>query len=598
MSSKISVTVLAICLAGLIVAGGLIVLNSSFEIPFTKEYSIEYETNGGTNNPLNETTYLNGTEVTLYAPTSETLYFKGWYTDSELTDRISKISRSMTGDLKLYASWGEDESGTGFMYDVNGTRTEVTFDFLNMYKTYTYVGTHDVLYLDYKDKSYLYTVIDDGTYKYNSEVVPSHDERTKWSESSDADWGYEGDITLDTVYGKVDCEIHKGIGKNFVDVQYIGKNDGVVYLEKYDYENEFGSLTVSNTYTLTDIVYFDVDDKKEVKAYADDGITISGSGTYDIGNDVTLVAHGSNFKGWYDNFGNLLSSENTYNIETITEDATIYAMNDKHPDLMINAGESVNIDNMGYSSAKWNVFNDGELITSLDSPTFAYDFTTPGIYFITSEGVKNGEKYYTLFSLVADGFENINYTWYDGFTKYSLDLEIKYSDYYTYKNDDVNRHSGSKAHNTSFVTYNDPYIQKLTSELVLLSEGMSDMDRANFILTFVQNIPYVTDEVSAGKEEYWKYPLETLFEKEGDCEDTTFIYCAIMENLGYNTALLLFNGHMAAGLETHTEDDIFLEKGNPMKFAFCETTGTPYDVGESPNYSLYNPYTCLGVQSV
>lgn len=47
------------------------------------------------------------------------------------------------------------------------------------------------------------------------------------------------------------------------------------------------------------------------------------------------------------------------------------------------------------------------------------------------------------------------------------------------------------------------------------------------VLAFVQSIPYKTDEESTGQKEYWKFPVETLADGCGDCEDKALFMCAL-----------------------------------------------------------------------
>ena len=88
-----------------------------------------------------------------------------------------------------------------------------------------------------------------------------------------------------------------------------------------------------------------------------------------------------------------------------------------------------------------------------------------------------------------------------------------------------------------------------------------------------------------GYEEYWKYPVETLYDQGGDCEDTSILFSAIAEAMGYNTSLLLFPGHMAAGVDLDGNYGIsktYFETGG-YRFYYCETTATGYHVGDKPS---------------
>ena len=48
-------------------------------------------------------------------------------------------------------------------------------------------------------------------------------------------------------------------------------------------------------------------------------------------------------------------------------------------------------------------------------------------------------------------------------------------------------------------------------------------DRVDFVLSFVQSLPYTLDDVTTGFDEFRRYAVETLIEGGGDCEDTTIL---------------------------------------------------------------------------
>jgi len=101
----------------------------------------------------------------------------------------------------------------------------------------------------------------------------------------------------------------------------------------------------------------------------------------------------------------------------------------------------------------------------------------------------------------------------------------------------------------------------------------------NYILRFTQLIEYQSDEEYMGYTEYWKFPLETLYDQGGDCEDTSILFCAIAHqcrekvNMNYKTAVLLLPSHMAGAIK--------LTGSNT--WSYCETTSTSYEVGDIPS---------------
>ena len=69
------------------------------------EYTITYNLNGGVNNENNIATYTIETEFTFLDPTKVGYTFKGWFTDSELTNQITSIEKGSAKELNLYAKW-------------------------------------------------------------------------------------------------------------------------------------------------------------------------------------------------------------------------------------------------------------------------------------------------------------------------------------------------------------------------------------------------------------------------------------------------------------------------------------------------------------
>jgi len=68
----------------------------------TRKYTLTYESNGGT--AYQDERYSSGTKVTLdKVPIRESYTFTGWYTDEELTNKITSVT--MTSDKTVYAGW-------------------------------------------------------------------------------------------------------------------------------------------------------------------------------------------------------------------------------------------------------------------------------------------------------------------------------------------------------------------------------------------------------------------------------------------------------------------------------------------------------------
>ena len=113
----------------------------------------------------------------------------------------------------------------------------------------------------------------------------------------------------------------------------------------------------------------------------------------------------------------------------------------------------------------------------------------------------------------------------------------------------------------------------------------------NYILKFTQYIEYQSDEEYMGYTEYWKLPIETLYDQGGDCEDTSILFCAISHqcreklNMNYKTGILLLPGHMAGWIKLTADS----------KWKYCETTTKDYDVGEVPTSMVGKTYNAIEI---
>ena len=108
----------------------------------------------------------------------------------------------------------------------------------------------------------------------------------------------------------------------------------------------------------------------------------------------------------------------------------------------------------------------------------------------------------------------------------------------------------------------------------------SNQDRIDFVLSFVQSLPYTHDDVTTGYDEFRRYAVETLIDGGGDCEDTTILVAAILNGLGEKTALIFTPGHIALGVNGNFTGTSVNYNGT--KYYYCETTGTGWAVGNMP----------------
>src|SRR3989344_3261158 len=152
---------------------------------------------------------------------------------------------------------------------------------------------------------------------------------------------------------------------------------------------------------------------------------------------------------------------------------------------------------------------------------------------------------------------------------------IVHSDYFDY----YKNMERTSSHGNNYIHANEPYIQKLITFLRerATSKGTSLMDE---IITFVHELDYVYD-TTLGFNEYPKYPVETLVEHTGDCEDTSILMASLLRGAGYGVVLLNPPGHMAVGVKCNFNYGFVTYNGD--KYCYVETTSHHnWKVGEIP----------------
>jgi hypothetical protein len=123
--------------------------------------------------------------------------------------------------------------------------------------------------------------------------------------------------------------------------------------------------------------------------------------------------------------------------------------------------------------------------------------------------------------------------------------------------------------------------------------GLNGLDTMQFILDFVQepNIKYHTDEESpeTGGIEYARFPVETLFDKRGDCDCKAVLAAALFRNAGYKVAFITSSSHAAIAVACpkewfsyyntinlfETGKEALVDKDG-LYYYYCETTSNSF----------------------
>ena len=103
---------------------------------------------------------------------------------------------------------------------------------------------------------------------------------------------------------------------------------------------------------------------------------------------------------------------------------------------------------------------------------------------------------------------------------------------------------------------------------------------ANFVISFVQSLPYTADDVATGYDEFKMYAFETLVAGGGDCEDTVILAAGLLRSLNYDLILLNPKGHLALGVSGQFSGAHY--EYNDLRYFYSETTGKGWEIGNIP----------------
>jgi len=128
----------------------------------------------------------------------------------------------------------------------------------------------------------------------------------------------------------------------------------------------------------------------------------------------------------------------------------------------------------------------------------------------------------------------------------------------------------------------DDYVAVLAREfeVIRIEENLTQAELMRLVVSFIQSLEYEAENPSSGLGEYPKYPLETLVDNGGDCEDTSILMANLMEYMGYNVSLLLLPNHMAVGLAANATGVHWTVDG--VTYYYIETTTSGWNVGQVP----------------
>ena len=110
----------------------------------------------------------------------------------------------------------------------------------------------------------------------------------------------------------------------------------------------------------------------------------------------------------------------------------------------------------------------------------------------------------------------------------------------------------------------------------------TDHDNMGNVISFVQSLRYVSDRDSKGEQEYVRFPLETLVDGVGDCEDMAILAATILYEMGYDVMLVMLPDHLALAVACDEGcEGVYYDYGGRFYY-YLEVTDVGWTMGQIP----------------
>lgn len=178
----------------------------------------------------------------------------------------------------------------------------------------------------------------------------------------------------------------------------------------------------------------------------------------------------------------------------------------------------------------------------------------------------------------------------------TIEMEISRNRYVYYR--EQPRQNGNWNH---YAEIEMPEVRQLVFAFQSLhtEQQWSTFNQAYNVMKFVQScIPYAKDVDSTGHSDWPRYPIETLMDENGDCEDLSILCAAIIARLDFSVVLLHYPGHLAFGVAgaDHLKGEYVVDPTTGHRFYYGEATADNWHLGQiPPKYRELTPETLLPV---
>lgn len=112
--------------------------------------------------------------------------------------------------------------------------------------------------------------------------------------------------------------------------------------------------------------------------------------------------------------------------------------------------------------------------------------------------------------------------------------------------------------------------------------GLSETDNVYNVISFVQSLQYMYDIKSKREDDYVRYPVETLVDGVGDCEDMVILAASILYEMGYKVLLVSLPDHLALAVECRESFPGTYYEYDDERYYYLEMTNIGWDLGQIP----------------
>ena len=193
-------------------------------------------------------------------------------------------------------------------------------------------------------------------------------------------------------------------------------------------------------------------------------------------------------------------------------------------------------------------------VPNLSSPSLPPQSPTPMVTTLSEADYLQSPKTTSFSFFVGRDMGTLNFTTYGGLSDFFANKS------HSYHYDPDNGVIMDLLENVVQNEYMQPFID------MIRKRSVTSDDPAKIAISLVQRIPYNGNRYIRTSTD-WYYPYETLHNNEGSAADKSVLLAYILNELGYETVLFEFPGHMAVGVKSSSRYS-FYDTG----YTYVETT--------------------------